>query len=116
MDVDSVSVIHEAQEKIQEMVRRIVVGFNPEKIILFGSFARGTVDRDSDVDLLVVKSISGSKREERLAIRQALRGIGLAKDIVLATPEEVARYGHLSGTLLRSALRDGRVLYERAAR
>jgi len=106
--------IDERQEKIQEMVRRIVAGFEPDKIILFGSFARGTADRDSDVDLLVIKPVSGSKRQQRLAIRQVLRGIGLAKDIVLATPEEMTRYGHCAGTIFRSALREGEVLYERA--
>ena len=113
MSVHSALVVAEAQGKIREMVRRIVVGFDPEKIILFGSFARGTADRDSDVDLLVVKPVSGSRRKERLAMREALRGVGLAKDIVLVTPEEVARYGNLPGTVLRPALREGRVLYER---
>ena len=113
MNVNSASVVEDAQEKIQEMVRRIVVGFDPDKIILFGSFARGTADRDSDVDLLVIKAMAGSRRQERLAIRQALRGIGLAKDIVLASPEEMTRYGNCPGSLLRPALREGKVLYER---
>ena len=102
----------DVQEKIQEMVRRIVVGFNPEKVILFGSFARGEAGPDSDVDLLVIKPVSGSKRKERLEIRKALRGIGLAKDIILATPEEVERYGDLVGTIIRPALLEGKVLYE----
>ena len=48
---------------IKEMVRRIVAGFNPEKVILFGSYARGTAGTDSDVDLLVVMRVMGSKRK-----------------------------------------------------
>jgi predicted nucleotidyltransferase len=104
-----------AQEKIQEMVRRIVARFHPEKIILFGSYARGTAGPDSDVDLLVVKSLLGSKRQEQLDMRIALHGIGLAKDIVVVTPEELEEYKDLVGTVIRPALREGRVLYERAS-
>lgn len=104
-----------AQEKIQEMVRRIVARFRPEKIILFGSYARGTAGPDSDVDLLVVKPLIGSKRQEQLDIRIALHGIGLAKDIVIVTPEELEEYKDLVGTVIRPALREGKVLYERAS-
>jgi len=57
---------------IQQMVRRIVSGFDPESIILFGSHARGDAGPDSDVDLLVVMSYLGSKREKQLEIRLAL--------------------------------------------
>ncbi len=103
------------QEKIQEMVRRIVEQCHPEKIILFGSYARGTAGPDSDVDLLVVKNVSDSKRKERLDIRLALHGVGLAKDIIVVTPEEVERYKDLVGTIIYPALREGKVLYERAA-
>jgi predicted nucleotidyltransferase len=99
--------------KIDEMVRRIVAQFAPEKIVLFGSYARGMGGPDSDVDLMVVKRVVGSRRAERLAIRVALRGVGVAKDIVLVTPEEVERFGDLEGTVIRPALREGRVLYER---
>ena len=101
------------QEKIQEMVRRIVAQFAPDKIVLFGSHARGAASPDSDVDLLVIKPVTGSKRAERLAIRTALRGMGVAKDIVLATPEEIEKSRDLVGTIIRPALREGKVLYER---
>ncbi len=101
------------QAKIQEMAQRIVDRFHPEKIILFGSHARGTAGPDSDVDLLVIKRVVGSKRKERLEIRVALRGIGLAKDVVLATPEEAEKYRDLAGTIIHPALREGKVLYER---
>ena len=95
------------------MAQRLVEKFDPEKIILFGSHALGAGGADSDVDLLVIKSVSGSKREERIAMRVAVRGMGIAKDIVLATPEEVAKYQDVVGTIIRSALREGKVLYER---
>lgn len=103
------------QEKIQEMVRRIVVQFAPEKIVLFGSHAHGHADSDSDIDLLVIKPVTGSRRQERLAMRVALRGMGVAKDILLVTPEEVETSRELPGTIIRSALREGKVLYERSS-
>jgi len=52
----------QTERLIKEMVQRIVAGFNPEKVILFGSYARGTAGTDSDVDLLVVMRVRGSKR------------------------------------------------------
>ena len=70
------------------MADRIVARFNPEKIILFGSHARGEGGQDSDVDLLVVMPVKGSKRKIRLNIRQALRDIHIPKDIIVSTPEK----------------------------
>ncbi len=103
------------EEKIEEMVRMLVEQFEPDKIILFGSHARKTADADSDVDLLVIKPITGSKRRERIAMGVALQGMGQSKDIVVYTPEEVAHYGNVVGTLLYPALREGKVLYERSS-
>lgn len=97
------------------MVHRIVARFDPDKIILFGSHARGTANRDSDVDLLVVMEVPGSKKNQTIEIRKTLAGMGLAKDVIVATPEEVERSKDLVGTIIRPALRDGKVLYERGA-
>jgi predicted nucleotidyltransferase len=100
---------------IREMVRRVVEGFHPEMIVLFGSHARGNAGPDSDVDLLVVMPVDGSKRDLTIKIRKALAGIGLAKDVVVATPEELARYRDLVGTIIYPAMHEGTVLYERSA-
>jgi len=102
------------QKKIQEMAQRIVSQFAPEMIVLFGSHARGNAGPNSDVDLLVIKPVTGSRRQERLAMRIALRGMGMAKDVILVTPEEVETARELPGTLIRSALREGKALYERS--
>ena len=104
-----------AEEIIREMVRRIVEGFHPEMIVLFGSHARGTAGPDSDVDLLVVMPVNGSKRDLTIRIRKALAGMGLAKDVIVATPEELERYRNLVGTIIYPAMHEGRVLYERSA-
>lgn len=95
------------------MVRRLVSQFAPERIILFGSHARGEAGPDSDVDLLVIKPVAGSLRSERIAMRVALRGTGSPKDTVLATPEDADRWQHVEGTIIHEALTTGTVLYER---
>ena len=104
-----------SEQKISEMVRRIVEGFHPDKIILFGSYARGAAGPDSDADLLVVMPVKGSKREKAIEIDVELAGIGLSKDVIVVTAEEVEKYRDVVGTLICPALREGKVLYERPA-
>ena len=104
-----------AQKKIEEMVRRIVERFHPEQVILFGSYARGQAGPNSDVDLLVVMPVSGSKRKASIEIDLILAGSGLPKDIIVMTPEEVARTKDIVGTIVYPALREGKVMYDRAA-
>ena len=101
------------EQAIRMMVQRLVERFDPDQIILFGSQARGTAAPGSDVDLLVIMPVSGSKREKRVEMRVALHDITVSKDILLATPEEVLRDKDLIGTLIRPALREGKVLYAR---
>lgn len=103
----------DVQAAIAAMVHRLVTQFQPERIILFGSHARGTAGPDSDVDLLVILPVTGSKRAKQIEMRVALHDIRVPKDIIVATPEEVARRGHVVGTLMRPALREGKVLYVR---
>jgi predicted nucleotidyltransferase len=95
------------------MARRIVEKFHPDKIILFGSFARGGAGPDSDADLLVVMPTNGSRRELAVQIDMALFGIPLPADVVVVTPEDVERGRGQIGTFIRPALTEGKVLYER---
>ena len=101
------------EQAIQTMVERLVERFDPDQIILFGSQARGTAGPGSDVDLLVIMPVSGSKRARQLEMRMALHDIAVPKDIILATPDEVARRRDVVGTIIRPALREGKVLYAR---
>ena len=96
------------------MVDRIVGRFQPSQVVLFGSHARGTASEWSDVDLLVILPNVSDKRDAAINIRRILGDLPVCKDIVVATPEEIARRGHLTGTVLRSALREGKVIYERS--
>lgn len=102
-----------ASREIQRMVRQIVSRFHPERIILFGSHARGNAGPGSDVDLLVVMPFLGSKLEKQLEIRLALRDIHIPKDIVVTTPEEFHWRKEIPGTIERPAAREGKILYAR---
>jgi predicted nucleotidyltransferase len=103
------------QGQIDEMVRRIVSQFNPEKIILFGSHARGEAGPDSDVDLLVVMPVEGSKRQKAIEIDMALTDRKIPLDLIVVTPYDFERGRHQIGSVLRPAALEGRVMYERAA-
>ena len=101
-------------QNITLMVERLTERFNPQEIILFGSHARGTAGPDSDVDLLVIMPVSGSRRDMQVEMRVALFDIPVPKDIILVTPDEVERQRNVVGTIIRPALREGKVLYVRA--
>lgn len=100
-------------EHIRQMVQRIVARFDPDKIILFGSHARGTGTADSDVDLLIVMPVEGSKRAKQLEIRAAVHDVRVPKDIVVTRPEEFQWRKDIVGTIEQPAAHEGRVLYAR---
>lgn len=103
------------QQVLHEAVRRLVEGFEPTRIILFGSQARGTADDRSDVDLLVICRITGRRRDLMVAMNRALGGLGIARDVIVLTPEEFERDRHIPGTVARPASLEGKVLYDSAA-
>jgi predicted nucleotidyltransferase len=113
-DCDSYNARMVSDEVLDEIKERLVKGFHPDKIILFGSQARGAADERSDVDILVVCEVSDGRRALRLAMDRALWGLRLARDIVVLTPEEYERDRHIPGTLARPASLEGKVLYENA--
>jgi predicted nucleotidyltransferase len=108
-----VGIQESVNEHIERMVKVIVAQFQPEKIILFGSHARGAGTADSDVDLLVVMPVEGSKRAKQLEIRAALHDVHVPKDILVSRPEEFQWRKDIVGTIERPAATEGRVLYAR---
>ncbi|HLI51320.1 MAG TPA: nucleotidyltransferase domain-containing protein [Thermomicrobiaceae bacterium] len=98
---------------IPSIVERIVERFDPLRIILFGSFARGEGGRDSDIDLLVVLPEVENKRQAAIEVLRSLSGRAVPLDVIVTDPDEISRRGDAIGTVLRPALREGRVLYER---
>ena len=97
-------------KSLEEIVRRIVEVAQPERIVLFGSAARGTPGPDSDVDLLVVKR-GAHRRKLAGEIYMRLIGVGRAVDVVVVTPEDIERFGDSPALVIESALREGKVIY-----
>src|SRR5437588_13094838 len=77
---------------LKDIVNRIVQAAHPEKIVLFGSAARGEMGPNSDVDLLVIKGGKYHRRRLTTAIYRQLDGANAAVDVIVVTPEEVERY------------------------
>lgn len=99
-----------SQKTLQQIIERIVEVAQPEKIILFGSAARGEMGPNSDVDLLVIKA--GAHRLDLAGqIYRNLHGVGEAVDVVVVTPEDVERYRESPALVIAPALREGKVVY-----
>jgi len=98
---------------LKEAVSRIIDKFNPEKIILFGSYAYGQPTADSDMDLMVIMHTDEKPHKRSVPLRRALKGIGIPKDIIVKTPEEFERFKDIIGTIIYPAAHQGKVLYER---
>ncbi len=105
----------EIQDVLDEMVRRIVKRFHPDRIILFGSYVKGEPTDDSDLDILIVMPVEGSRRKKTNEIDLALADRAVPMDLIVATPEQFDREKDMIGTIVREAVQEGRVIYERAA-
>ena len=97
---------------LDEVTRRIVPSVKPQRVLLFGSAALGRMKKSSDFDVLVVMREPVHRRQTAQKIYRNLHGTGIAVDIVVATEEDLEKYGRRAGTILKSALQEGRVLYE----
>lgn len=98
---------------LKEVVKRIINNFNPEKIILFGSYAYGQPTLDSDIDIMVVMDTDVKPHKRAIPIRKMLKDIGIPKDIIVKTPDEFERFRDIVGTIIYPAAHKGRLLYER---
>ncbi|MEI7989562.1 MAG: nucleotidyltransferase domain-containing protein [Chloroflexota bacterium] len=101
-----------SQELLQEIVSRIVFSLHPEKIILFGSYAKGHPTADSDVDLLVIMETNERPVERYLAVSRLLRPRPFPMDIIVRTPEEILTALKQEDVFFREILETGRVLYD----
>lgn len=98
---------------LKKVVEKITINFNPEKIILFGSYAYGHPTIDSDIDLLIVMNTDIKPHKRAVPVRKILKGIGIPKDIIVKTPEEFERFKDIIGTIIYPAVHKGKVLYEK---
>lgn len=95
---------------LDKIIDRIVSVAHPEKIILFGSRARGDASPSSDIDLLIVKR-GAHRRKLAFEIYRNLIGVGCPVDLVVVTPEDIEKYGNSPALIIHPALKDGRVIY-----
>lgn len=102
------------EEWLPSVVERVVERFDPLKVILFGSLARGEANYDSDVDLLVVFEHVELENKRALAVDISRAIVGVPVDVVVTDVDEIERQGHIVGTVLRPALREGKIVYERS--
>jgi uncharacterized protein len=96
---------------LAEVIRRIVEVAHPERIVLFGSAARGQMGPDSDLDFIVVKSGVPHRRRLAQQIYRRLLGLTVPIDVIVVTPEDIARYRDKVGPIIGPALEEGRVVY-----
>lgn len=95
-----------------ELVRRILTAARPDRIILFGSAATGTMTCDSDIDLLVVEPEPGNTREASVKIRRALDEVGYPVDVIVMSTERFEETKNIFGGIAYPAHKYGRTLYE----
>ena len=99
---------------LDEVVKRVTDAVHPVRVVLFGSAARGEMGPNADLDLLVVMPDGTHRREASRAIFRALRGLGISKDIVVATEQDICEYGDNPSLVLKPALEEGKELYRAA--
>jgi len=101
-------------QQLKEIVARIIEVYEPEKIILFGSYANGTANESSDIDLLLVKQTKEVPVNRAAVVRQSLRGFLFPLDILVYTPEEIENSKATKFSFVSQVLKSGKIIYERS--
>ena len=104
-----------SEQTIRKAVHRIVAAAKPTKVILFGSYARGDPDANSDLDLMVIEAHIGDPGEEMVRLHEVVGDVGVGVDVLVYSEQEASRRGQVPGTVIYWALREGRVLYDAAS-
>ena len=102
-------------EVIQEMARKIADACHPEKIVLFGGYARGDATENSDIDFLVIQNTDLPLFKRSVPLYSALRNYLVGVDILVRTPAEVEEYEGLPFSFIQTVLRESITVYERKA-
>jgi predicted nucleotidyltransferase len=101
------------EELLQTISTMIAEAIRPEKIILFGSWARGERGDHSDIDILVIQESDLPRPQRYAQVRRLFWGMGVPMDILVYTPEEFARYQSVPGSFTHTVAKEGKVLYAR---
>ena len=102
-------------EQIQDITSRIITNFDPDKIILFGSYAKGNFNDDSDLDLIIIKNSELPKHQRGLEIRRLFYGLTIPMDLKIYTPMEYDQELQNKYSFIFSIIQDSKILYERKA-
>ena len=101
------------QNQIAQLIKEIADGYKPEKIYLFGSYANGIPDFDSDIDLFIIKDTDERWIDRRIAARKSIKNYIAPMDIIVFTPKEVEAAMGLVVNIGKIAINTGKLLYER---
>lgn len=96
-----------------ETIKRIIPAFKPEKIFIFGSYAKGTANEDSDLDILIEFKEVEHKRKLAIQIRKLLANFPIALDILVMSQDEESEYKQKKWSIYYHALKEGKLIYER---
>lgn len=104
----------EARKIILEIVKKIQENYKPDKVILFGSYAYGTPERDSDIDLLIIKNTQDRPLERRVTVRRIVSDPArlIPFEPIVLTPSEIQKRLNIGDQFIKEILEKGEVLYE----
>lgn len=100
-----------SQEKINEVINRIVKNINPEEIILFGSYASGNPSEDSDLDILIIKEMRMPRYKRSREVKKHLRGMKIPIDVIVYTKKEIKKWENTETAFINQAIKQGKILY-----
>ena len=100
------------KNQIKQAVEILTRESEPLKIILFGSYARGDANFESDVDFLVIEKLIKDKRKEMTRLRRALLPLRMPVDVIVSDENTIDEIGQLPGTAIYWALKEGKVMYD----
>ena len=110
--------VRATDQLLEDMVDSIVREVDPQRIVLFGSYARGEAEADSDIDFLIVQDRpfepGRGRRQQMAQLWRLLARFPISQDILIYTPDEVERWCDTQSHVVARALREGKVLYERS--
>ena len=103
------------KDKISEIVNKIALGYNPDKIILFGSYASENPNENSDLDIFVIKDTDLPRPQRTVQVRKMLYGSMIPIDLIVYTPKEIEESRNNRYSFVYEVLNTGITLYERAS-
>jgi len=98
---------------VQEIVKRIVDAVRPDQIVLFGSYAYGIPDKESDIDILVIMETDRPRHKRSVILNKVLAGLLIPKDLVVYTPKEVDEWKEVPQAFITQILKKGVILYDK---